>query len=277
MCTALALGSIPLASRAQAPPLAELLRSAGAYLTEYERQVSAIVAEERYHQVARSSAPMTTVARRLRSDVLVITNEAAGWVGFRDVFEVDGRPVRNRDERLARLFLKPHADTLRQAKRIAEESARFNVNLERHAVSRTVNMPMTALRFIRVQNQPRSTFKTDGVTTVDGIRAVVVRFNERAQPRIIATADRAAAHGRFWIELDTGRIVRSELAFETKGMVTTITVAFAPEDKVGLWVPVSMEEEYRIGIGDALLVEGHATYSNFRKFTVDTSVIVKAP
>jgi len=115
------------------------------------------------------------------------------------------------------------------------------------------------------------------VTTVNGFRAVVVRFNERVQPRIIATSDGAAAHGRFWIELGSGQIVRSELAFETKGLATMITVAFAPDLKVGLWVPISMDEEYRIGVGDALLVQGHATCSNFRKFTVDTGVIVKVP
>jgi len=163
LCTAVAVGvSAPLPASAQAaPPLAESLRSAGDSLREYERQVPAIVAEERYEQVARRSVPPTAVSRRLRSDVLVITDEAVGWVGFRDVFEVDGRPVRDRDERLAKLFLKPHAETLRQAKRIAEESARFNVNVEGIDVLRTVNMPMTALRFIRVQNQHRSTFKTE--------------------------------------------------------------------------------------------------------------------
>ena len=278
-CTAVGLGLSAhlLASSQVAPPLPESLRSAGAWLREYERQAPAIVAEERYEQVARKSVPPTAVSRRLRSDVLVITDEAAGWVGFRDVFEVDGRPVRDRDERLANLILKPHAEILRQAKRIAEESARFNVNVEGIDVRRTVNMPMTALRFIRLQNQHRSTFKTEGVTTVNGVRAVVVRFDERAQPRIIATSDRAAAHGRVWIEPGSGQIVRSELGFETKGLATTITVTFAPEPKVGLWVPISMDEEYRIGIGDALLVQGHATYSNFRKFTVDTREIVKAP
>ena len=60
----------------------------------------------------------------LRSDVLVIANQATGWVVFRDVFEVDGKAQRDRDERLMKLFLKPDADTFRQAQRIAEESAR---------------------------------------------------------------------------------------------------------------------------------------------------------
>ena len=40
------------------------------------------------------------------------------------------------------------------------------------------------------------------------------------------------------------------------------------------WVPTSMDEEYRLGKG-ALAVEGHATYSNFRKFKVETSTTIK--
>ena len=45
---------------------------------------------------------------RLRSDLLLVKTEAdEGWVSFRDVYDVDGAPVRDRDDRLKKLFLEP--------------------------------------------------------------------------------------------------------------------------------------------------------------------------
>ena len=47
------------------------------------------------------------------------------FASFRDVFDVDGRPVRDRDQRLQKLFLSaPAATAIDQAQRIADESAR---------------------------------------------------------------------------------------------------------------------------------------------------------
>ncbi len=46
--------------------------------------------------------------RDLKSDVLIVRGPAGErWMQFRDVFEVDGKPIRDRAERLAKLFLEP--------------------------------------------------------------------------------------------------------------------------------------------------------------------------
>jgi hypothetical protein len=79
--------------------LAPLLAAAGAYVDDYERQCSAIVALEEYSQTIRQmrSDPggVFTLAvevgrRELRSDMLVLNLREGGWLGFRDVFEVEG-------------------------------------------------------------------------------------------------------------------------------------------------------------------------------------------
>jgi hypothetical protein len=105
----------------------------------------------------------------------------------------------------------------------------------------------------------------------------VVRFEERATPRMIESDDAAAAKGSFWIEPQTGRVVKSELLFDTgKGpgrLRVRVRVGYAPA-LAGTWVPVSMDEEYRLGKG-ALAVEGHATYANFRTFKVETTTTIK--
>jgi len=93
------------ARRAQEPTLASVLEHAGAYVALYPRQLSAIVAEESYVQL---EVPRFGKSRRraLKSDVLLVHPEGTDrYVAFRDVFQVDGRSVRNRQERLTSLFV----------------------------------------------------------------------------------------------------------------------------------------------------------------------------
>jgi hypothetical protein len=256
--------------------LGELLQRAGAYVAAYERDVSAIVADEDYTQ--RFIVEPSTEVRRLRSDVLTIRDEEEGWIGFRDVYEIDGRPVRDRTDRLAKLFLEPHPDSRAQAKRIAEESARFNLAPQ---VSRTINMPLVALQFIRAQNQDRCTFTEAGKKISHGTEIKRVGFQERATPRIIRTVDGAAARGRFWIDAGSGRITETELFVDTgldRGRRTRVVgalihVVYAEQPRLHLWLPVAMNETYS-GVG---FIDGHATYSNFRRFSVATGEIIKAP
>jgi hypothetical protein len=256
--------------------LEELLQRAGAYVAEYERDVTAIVADEDYTQ--RFIVEPSTEVQRLRSDVLTIRDEEEGWIGFRDVYEIDGRPVRDRTDRLAKLFLEPHPDSRAQAKRIAEESARFNLAPQ---VSRTINMPLVALQFIRAQNQDRCTFTDAGKKISHGTEIWRVDFQERATPRIIRTVDGAAARGRFWIDAGSGRITETELFVDTgldRGRRTRVVgalihVVYAEQPRLHLWLPVAMNETYS-GVG---FIDGHATYSNFRRFSVATGEIIKAP
>ena len=103
----------PVSLRAgQRPDLTDILYRAGLYVDEFQRQLSSIVAEETYLQEVVPAVGMYGNAggaiqrRRLRSDLLLVRPENGDrWVQFRDVFEVDGRLVRDREERLVKLFL----------------------------------------------------------------------------------------------------------------------------------------------------------------------------
>ena len=77
------------------------------------------------------------------------------WQPFRDVFEVDHIPIRDREQRLAKLFLgnKTDSETQERARAIADESARYNLG----AVQRTINNPVFALMFL--QPDAREHFK----------------------------------------------------------------------------------------------------------------------
>src|SRR6185295_13941168 len=97
--------------------------------------------EERYEQETSSTSirvSQTGSRRELKSDFLLVQPTPTGeWIPFRDVFEVDGAPVRDRQQRLAALFLKPSTDALERANAIADESARYNLGFR--DMKRTIN------------------------------------------------------------------------------------------------------------------------------------------
>src|SRR5262245_34873971 len=90
---------------AEAVTLQSVLVRAGEYVTAFQQQLSGIVAEEFYVQGATNGAltPLvlrTSEHRELRSDLLLVKPPGVkDWVQFRDVFEVNGMPIRGRDER----------------------------------------------------------------------------------------------------------------------------------------------------------------------------------
>jgi hypothetical protein len=272
----------PVDSR-QDPDLDALLQRVAAY----ERRIPGVVSEEVYTQEATftpafARLPTDIQGRRLKSDVAVIAIEDLGWASFRDVYEVDRRAVRGRDERLAALFLEPRADTLEQARRITEEGARYNLNMRGLSISRTINNPMLVLRFLRADNQLRSSFIREGSERIDKLQVVVVTFEEQGLPRLIRSRDDAAASGRIWVEPETGRVVRTELLFETSDRETRTTVRstvraqFGPVDSTDLWVPIWMEEDHAAtSSGNTTRIAGRATYSNVRTFRVEVGTIIK--
>src|SRR4029077_7410562 len=117
--------------RAQEPTLGSVLDRAGAYVVEFQRQLSGVVSEERYVQDVRyplGNNRMIATApthRELKSDLLLVRPAGVDrWLEFRDVCEVDGRPVRDRNERLMELFIKPSTSSATLIERILNESAR---------------------------------------------------------------------------------------------------------------------------------------------------------
>lgn len=268
----LASAGLGLPARAQGPGLADLLHAAAAYLTGYERQISLVVSEESYTQVSRGSGLAVLESRVLKSDVLVINGGTAGWFGFRDVYEVDGHAIRDHQDRILDLMTSPSPDPLAQAKRMADEGARYNIG----GIVRTINMPTFALVFLRGAEQGRSTWTRGGTGRINGRPVVELRFAEQVTPRLITSKDAAAAGGRFWVEPDSGRVVRSELRLESMGISANVTVTYGADPKLEPWVPLSMDESYRWTlIRPAGTVDGHATYKNFRTFSVSANTIIK--
>ena len=277
----LTLGLVCLsqAARAQEPTLGQVLARTTEYVEALTTQLSGMVVEERYEQRARGSATGGFGAsgrerRALRSDYLLFQPEGADrHYGFRDVFEVDGRPVRDREERLTRLFLDPSVSSEAQVRGILIESARYNIG----DVERSINTPTLALLFLRPAYKPRFTFErvTDtspglGVDEPEEDGVWVIAYQEAWPTTVLRAGDggNLPAQGRFWIEPETGRVLVSELIFEDSTVDAIVTVKHALDKEMGHLVPVEMRERYgnrRRGSR----VDGVASYSRFRRFRVE--------
>jgi hypothetical protein len=303
------LGSIPLgAGRApQRSYLDDVLDRAAAYVVRFEKECSAVVAEERYLQeLSRGCKRATGMAvgasvpsserglpgtlrssgigerrvnegptrRELLSDILLVQLPDESWTGFRDIAEVDGRAIRNRTDRLQALFLKSPA-TL---KKIQNESTRYNIG----PIERTMNLPTFALIILHPTVRGRFAFRRLPDESMDGVQAMVVGFTEDSGPTIIR--DRQGrdlpSNGRFWIEPSKGTVLRSQLVVgndRTEVRIET-SVGFTRHAEWGLYIPTEMHETCdQPARPNAMCVIGTATYTRFRRFDVKVDEKTEIP
>ena len=262
---------------AQQPGATGIVQRATAYVDNFQQQFGSMVAEERYEQritrglgstSSRNTGPTSTV---LVSDFLLVQVPGEGWLPFRDVFERDGGRIRDREDRLAALFLKgTNGPSFDQARRIMNESARYNIG----SIERNINTPTLVLQFLTPLHSYRFRFTPAG--SVNG--QTVVQFQETSFPTFITTTNLRdlPVSGRFWFDEEAGVITKTELDAVDTTVEAHITVTFRRDDALSTWVPARMEERYRRP-GDSMVVTGAATYSRFRRFQVTTSEDVAEP
>jgi hypothetical protein len=233
------------------------------------------VSEARTSSRGRSTTEITNVdagKRRLVSEFALMPNAAAsgGWLGYRDVMEVDGKPVPDRGGRLQALFRSDTPD-LQAARKIADEGARYNIG----SVSRNFNVPTTVLFFFHAGNLPRFSFRRSGRERIDGVDTLVIDFHEERIPTLIMNSDRkdVPASGTLWVNPVDGTVVRSRLElreFDNAGSKATVDVVYRKDPGVGMWVPSRMTERYTSGTETTNTV---ATYTDFKRF--QTSIKIK--
>jgi len=290
---AAAPGASLTAPQASPEPMAldQLLARAGEYVTRFEVAFSNVVAEERYVQEATETrvvvaapsprgfgggSPVATevVRRELRSDFLLVKLPGHDqWVPFRDVFAVDKRPVRDRDDRLTRLFLNPAPSAIDQAQKIMAESARYNIG----NIERTINLPVFALEVLQPSVQSRFRFSDGKVDTTAGAEMHTVDFQEVGGPTMVRglAGVELFIHGRLWIEARTGRVVKTEFIVDEPSVRATVTTSYRSDPVFAVDVPVEMREEYVLPNGSR--VRGVATYERFRRFEVQVDENIESP
>ena len=122
---------------------------------------------------------------------------------------------------------------------------------------------------------PRGLPKTEEFTLAAD--AWELDFDEVLTPTIIrGDYQDAKSHGRIWIDPDTSRVLITELVTEAKTVRTTIRVSYKSAPIAGFLMPVEMRETYVLK-GRFYTFQGAATYSNFRRFTVNTEESIQTP
>ncbi len=268
-----------------ATPLATILERAGRYVRDYEGTFRNLVAEEWYRQWGPDpKGGVGQVARTLRSDLVFVRLPGPlPWGTFRDVYEVDGQKVRDRERRLEKLFFAPKASDFEQAQAILNESSRYNFG----RAYRNINVPALGLLFLRPENQARLAFKRKGTRTIAGFPAVEVAFEEKSSPTLVHDRwnNDVPASGRFWIDATRGTVLRTEIEYdlETEKAVQSpdtwerglVSTEYRREIALECFVPDTMTELYNFrGIGR---IDATARYANYRRFEVSVGTAEVLP
>ncbi len=270
------------------PTLPSVLSRAATYVERFADRVSGFVTAESYVQDV--FPPMNRFGsrpggqrpyngpthRELKADLLLVRPVGSdGWMQFRDVTDVDGKKLKDRNDRLARLFLEPSNSTAAQSRKIMTESARYNIG----DIERNINLPVLALAVLDRRMQAGFEFsypKGDDKPSlpkrplfVPPDDALVVSFTETQPHTMVASPQgkNLPSSGHFWLDRRTSQVYMTEIGIDDLWLRAQIFVAYGAVDGINLPVPVEMFERYENKL-NGTRVEGSATYANFREFKV---------
>src|SRR5262249_6714449 len=155
----------------------------GDYVARYHETMISVIAEERY--VQKWTTPIETKKRTLVSDFVLLSGGPGDlrWMSFRDVLEVDGVPVRERDNRLQKLFASS-GDAISRGMAVSLESSRYNIGPPEFV--RTINTPIVAIDFLLPESRPRFSFHRRKGNSSDPT-LWEVEYTERDRPTVIRT------------------------------------------------------------------------------------------
>lgn len=279
------LGSISLLVAFPAPLVAEepnlktVLARAATYADDYHQQFTVLVAEERYVQrvsplrTPAPHAPVTPQQERLLKSDYILVHDFAGvnsWLGVREVLEVDGEPVTMDREQLRALLEDTTRPLSARVRALADLQAKYNLG----DLYRTINVPTLPLEFLLPDRQSRFKFKHRGSTSVQDRPVWIVSFEERDHPTIIRTPEGRdiESSGSFWIDPTNGAVLRSELRIGQlpgRPLTTIILVSYTHNARFDMLLPDDMNELY---LTSRARIEGHATYSNYRRWEADVRI-----
>lgn len=259
-----------------------IIGSAMRYVIAYEQKFTLLAADETYVQeLQRPPNPGDNLSRTnpgggmraggamsrlvIKSDFLLVQlgGDGEGWMPFRDAYEVKGAKVRNRDERLLKLFQGGDQDRFEKAAKLNEATASHNLG----NVARTINIPTLAMMFLHPRVNERFEFTDEGEETIAGRVLRRAAYREVARPTLIKTTRGRdlALTGHIWIDPFTGTVVKTDLNAADPAVRCAITVTYRKDDALDFWVPSQMDEYYKAALSlDEVLAT--ATYSNVRRF-----------
>jgi hypothetical protein len=243
------------------PDLPTLMRKVGIYTNWFVNRFSNVVSEEDYEQ--RFS--VATRRRQLKSDFMLVgyPGNTETLMTFRDIREVDGKPVGDQKDRITRLFLEPFESAVRRAQEIHREGLRLSIDNGR------VMDPLTVIGYLQPAYQRNFRVSRGGMARNLGpyIREITLTPMADRSKTLLKPA-------RAWVAEDTGAVVKTELrtGFGVRSEITATT--FGMDPTLQMPVPLEMRDEVPRGRDDFI---GIAKYSKFRRFAVRSEEAVEVP
>ena len=271
----------------QTPPeLTNVLQRATEYVAQYEAELGNLIGAEEYIQNAvwlgvaaagRSASP--TVAKRLQrrtsSDFLII-QVGAEWAALRKTNRVDGSKLKETEPAFEDAFDNSPEANEKRLLIMKGESTQFNIG----DIIREINLPTLALKVLRKGEVSRFVFDRAGSSKIEGIQTWAIRFREQSGPTFVIGAKREPLYssGTFWIEPETGAVLRTEFDVENQftpsRVKARVIVTYKQGKNLKMVVPSLMEEHYE---SEFNTVDCQAFYSNFRPFEVDVKFEIHPP
>jgi hypothetical protein len=255
------------------PDLDTVLHRASDYVTRYEAELGNLIGTEEYVQNvaykgvgARYGMITKREQRRMSSDFLII-QVGKEWSALRKANRVDGSAVKE-TESFETAFDDSPASNRKRLDQMKLDSTRYNIG----GILREINLPTFALAVLRKSEVDRFSFEKAGIDKIDGTPAWAVRFREMKGWTLVhgQPDEELFSHGTFWIEPDTGRILKTEFMVENQfakpEIRGRIVVNYGMSKKLDMLVPSLMVEHYE---NDYNTIDCRADYQNFRQFEVD--------
>ena len=200
--------------------------------------------------------------RNLRSDFLLVKSpgEERLWLQFRDVTEVNGRAVRDQQDRLTKLFLEPFADAVRRAEEISRDASRHSL-----VAVGPESSPLVVIAMLQPIYYEDYMYQLGGRSTDAGVVVRVVEIEGRPPLQRNPAVPIPRVEGKAWVEEATGRIRKTELRLGRAPNTTLASTTFRFDPGLRIDVPAEMKESRVVGNFSMT-----ATYSRFRRFQVRT-------
>ena len=285
-------------TQAEDPALSEILKKVGQYVAGYGDKTFGIVGVEKSSQRVLLEGVESVTPRRLVAEFALVRTRA-GWIGLRDVVEINGKAVEGRKNRFERLLLEMTVSES-ELLRIANESARFSIG----PINRDLNVPTATMFFFKPENIARFTFSRKGTKKIDGTDTIELEFKETQRPTLVMRRAGAPVpmEGSLWVVPADGTVVQTRLRLKNfadalampaqddaplTGTRTPsvgggayaqdldtfadVQVTYKKVTEMGLWLPSEMTEQYQGPISglrsqSAGRATTNARYSEFKTF-----------
>jgi hypothetical protein len=253
----------------QTPSTRVLVERVTAYIRDYRNAMRFVLADEDYQQAVYDTRGQKTAARHLRGELfLAWVPGDARWIAVHDVQDVDGEPVRDR-ENLQQLLRQGEVTAV--AGRVANRNAAFNVG----RVQRNFNEPTLPLLLFDADRLRGVAFdmRSEGprVPGSEGPNSATLLFRERETPTLVRSVRGrwVPANGEIVADVTTGTVQRTRFALRDDLVEVELLTYYQREPKIDLWVPTLFLERYdawKDPRGEMILCQ--ARYSNYRRFEV---------